>query len=358
MVGAAGSGFGGPADPAVDSLDMRAATLGLAAQIRDAETAARSVDLGSLDGERIDCVFVAGMGGSGIGGDIAAAVLADRCSVPIVVSKNYELPRHVGERTLVVASSFSGNTEETLTVARAALAAGAPMVAMTSGGALAELASTNGRPLMTLDGSIPMPRAGIGAVTIPLVVLAERLGLVDSQHESIAEAAEQVDARLATASAGAAAEVARRIGRTVPIVYGGGQLGEVAATRWKGQFNENPKVPSWANRVPELMHNEVCGWAQHGDVTRQLITMVLLRHDFEHPQVVRRFAMLREICDEVVHEIIEIDAAGSSALAQVFDLIVMGDLVTLELAYQSHVDPGPVPILDEVKAGLARTAPA
>jgi glucose/mannose-6-phosphate isomerase len=136
------------------------------------------------------------------------------------------------------------------------------------------------------------------------------------------------------------------------VVYGGGPLGEVAAWRWKGQFNENPKVASFANRVPELTHNEICGWAQHGDVTRQVLSLVLLRHDHEHPQVARRFELVEELCDEVVADVIEVRAKGDGPLAQLFDLILLGDLVTLQLAANEGVDPGPVPVLDDIKHRL------
>jgi glucose/mannose-6-phosphate isomerase len=122
--------------------------------------------------------------------------------------------------------------------------------------------------------------------------------------------------------------------------------------RWKGQFNENAKVPSFANRVPELTHNEICGWGQHGDVTRQIFSLVLLRHDHEHAQTTRRLELVAEICDEVVADVLTIEAEGDTRLAQLFDLVLLGDYVSLELAILSGVDPGPVPILDEIKERL------
>ena len=147
--------------------------------------------------------------------------------------------------------------------------------------------------------------------------------------------------------------LARRIGRTLPILYGGDAVGEVAARRWKAQVNENPKVAAFANQVPELTHNEICGWGQHGDVTRQVFTLVLLRHDHEHPQVARRLDLVAEICDEIVADVLVVHAAGDGPLAQLFDLVLVGDLVSLQMAADAGVDPGPVPILDDIKARLA-----
>ena len=122
--------------------------------------------------------------------------------------------------------------------------------------------------------------------------------------------------------------LARRIGRTIPLVYGGGALGAVAAQRWKAQCNENAKVPAFANRVPELCHNEVAGWGQHGDVTRQVLTLVELRHDFEHPQIDRRFGLVNDLVDEVVGGIERVDAEGEGPLAQLLDLVMFGDVVS------------------------------
>ncbi len=335
----------------IDTLGMAAATRALPRQVTDAAAAARAA--GPLpSGAGITSVVIMGMGGSGIAGDVVEAIAGPDCAVPIVVSKQYECPGFVGPDTLVIAISFSGNTEEIVSAATAAAEAGARMVVIAAGGHLPSLAHEWGAPVIGVDGSIPMPRAGIAAVSIPPLVVLERLGLFEGAGDQIASAVTQIEARLASEPT-EVGRIARRIGRTLPIVYGGGPLGEAAAWRWKGQFNENPKVAAFANRIPELTHNEICGWAQHGDVTRQVFTMLLLRHDFEHPQVARRFDLVAEICDEIVSDVLTIRASGRTPLAQLFDLIVVGDLVTLQLAANEDVDPGPVPVLDEIKARLA-----
>ncbi len=140
----------------------------------------------------------------------------------------------------------------------------------------------------------------------------------------------------------------------MPIVYGGGGLGAAAALRWKNEFNENPKIPSFIHTVPELTHNEIAGWAQYGDVTRQVFSLVLLRHDHEHPQIMRRFDLIRQWTDEVVSGIEEVRAEGEGRLAQVLDLMFYGTVVSLHLAAQEGVDPGPITVLEEIKAALAQ----
>jgi len=340
----------------IDTLGMAAAARSLPEQMRVALAGMGTVE-GLPPAEGISSVVVLGMGGSGIAGDVLAAVGAASCPVPIMVSKHYECPGFVGPDTLVIAVSFSGNTEETIAAAHDAVRAGARMVAVTSGGHLARIAREWGSPVVRLDGSIPMPRAGIAAVSVPPLLVLEQLGLLDGAAGQVDLAIGAMEARRAELDAdpSAVTRVARHIGRTLPIIYGGGALGEVAAWRWKGQFNENPKVAAFANRIPELTHNEVCGWGQHGDVTRQVFTMVLLRHDHEHPQVQRRFDLVAEFCDEVVNDVIEVRAKGDGMLAQLFDLILLGELVTLQMAADEDVDPGPVPVLDEIKQRLARS---
>jgi glucose/mannose-6-phosphate isomerase len=137
-------------------------------------------------------------------------------------------------------------------------------------------------------------------------------------------------------------------------VYGGGAIGRAAALRWKAQVNENPKSPAWAAANPELCHNELTGWGQLGDVTRQVITLVDLRHDFEHSQVSRRFELVDEIMDEVVAGIVSVQAAGEGPLAQLFDLVLTGDYTALWLCAQEGLDPGPIPILTGLKELLAQ----
>src|SRR5205823_5968147 len=149
-------------------------------------------------------------------------------------------------------------------------------------------------------------------------------------------------------------ELARRIGRTIPLIYGGGTLGAVAAQRWKTQLNENAKMPAFWNAQPELCHNEIAGWGQHGDLTRQAVTVVGLRHDFEHPQVMRRFELVFRMLDEAVAAIEQVHAEGEGQLAQLLDLILFGDFTSVHLALQEGIDPGPVAALTEIKAELAQ----
>jgi glucose/mannose-6-phosphate isomerase len=337
----------------VDTLGMREVTLALPDQVASAVDLAADLD-GLPAHDQVENVVVLGMGGSGIAGDVLTAVAGPFMPVPVVVAKSYECPSFVGEGTLCFAISFSGNTEETVEAAMEAAAAGARMVVLSAGGKLEELAAVWGAPWVQLPAGIPMPRAAIGAVSIPPLVVLEQIGLFPGASGWIDEAVAQLRRRRASLErSGEAVELARAIDRTMPVVYGGGDLGRVAALRFKNQVNENAKCPAWVHWHPELGHNELCGWGQHGDATRQVLTLVQLRHDHEHPQVQRRFDIVAEMVDEVVAGIYSVHAEGEGALAQLFDLVLYGDLVTIEMAALAGVDPGPIPALDDLKRRLS-----
>lgn len=346
----------GAPEGVLDSAGMFDAAFALGDQMRRAVDTARTTPLREIG--PIANVVVLGMGGSGVAADIAAAIGGPRLRVPLVVSKDYEAPAFIGPDTLVIAASVSGNTEETLSATRAALDAGAAVIAVTKGGMLGDLVAEHGGVVHVIDPDIAQPRAGIGAVGLPPLVYLDRLGLLEDTDAMIDAAIAAVEARL-VANRGddsPARTLARRIERTQPIIYGGGRLGATAALRLKNQINENAKCPAYATAMPELCHNEICAFGQHGDVTRQVNTILYVRHDFEHPQITRRFDFVTEFAAEAVAEIFEVTASGDGDLAQLFDLIIFGDLVSLWMAVEAGVDPGPVPLLMVLKDRLAQPA--
>jgi glucose/mannose-6-phosphate isomerase len=204
-----------------------------------------------------------------------------------------------------------------------------------------------------------LPRAAIGALVAPLAVSLFRAGLAPGAHASLVRAQEQLARRRdkcavsVTGDANPARELARKIGRTIPVIYGGGALGAVAAYRWKCDINENAKAPAYWHTYPELDHNEICGWGQHGDVTRQVMTLVELRHGFEHAQLGRRFDITRGLIEEAVHQVLSVDAEGEGRLAQLLDLMYVGDWVSCYLALDNDVDPGPIDAIFALKRELA-----
>jgi glucose/mannose-6-phosphate isomerase len=343
-----------PLSDALDTEGMLEAVASLPEQLIAAIEAARGLD-GLPEREAIEQVVVLGMGGSGLAGDVLVAVAGPFLPVPVNVVKSYELPDYVGRESLVFAVSFSGDTEETVEAAGEAFEAGASLVAVTGGGELQKLAEEWGAPVVSVPRSIPQPRCAIGAVSIPPLVVLEDIGLFPGATEWVELAVDQLARRRdQLLLPGSEAEViARRIGRTIPLIYGAQAVGATAAVRWKNQVNENAKSPAFWSVYPELGHNELAGWGQLGDVTRQVVTLVNLRHDAEHPQVARRFEIVTEMLREVVADVIEVRARGEGDLAQLLDLALVGDFVSLHMAAAVGVDPGPIPALAELKHRLS-----
>jgi glucose/mannose-6-phosphate isomerase len=337
----------------LDSMGMLDAAAGLPEQVEQAAEAAKGV-AGLPDREAIENVVVVGMGGSGIAGDVLLHAAGPFMPVPVVVVKSSVLPAFVSDASLVFAVSFSGDTDETVEAATEAAVQGAHVVAVTRGGELGRLADAWGAPVIPVPSDICAPRAAIGALAVPPLVVLHEIGLFPGADRWISQAVTQLKRRRdqLVGSGSLAERLAKRIGRTIPLIYGGGGVATAAALRWKTQFNENAKVPAFWNTQPELCHNEVAGWGQHGDLTRQAVSLIALRHDDEHPQVQRRFELVFELMEEVVASITEVRAAGEGTLAQLFDLILIGDFTSIHLALREGVDPGPVPALDHVKAGL------
>lgn len=343
-----------PAGPVPDTDKMFDATAALPEQVAAAVSAGRGV-AGLPARDYVENVVVLGMGGSGIAGDILTAVAGPFLPVPVTVVKSYTSPDFVGNGSLVFAISFSGDTEETVEAAGEAFEAGAHLLVITAGGELGRLAEEWGAPIIGLPSDIPQPRAALGAMAIPPLIVLEEIGLFPGAGEWVRLAVEQLVVRRdqLLQPDNFAERLAARIGRTIPLIHGAQSLGATAATRWRTQINENAKTPAFSSTYPELCHNEVVGWGQAGDVTRQLFTVVNLRHDAEHPQMAQRFDFVAEMLEEVVSQVVEVRALGDGDLAQLLDLMLVGDFVSLHLAAQAGVDPGPVPVLGELKRRLA-----
>ncbi len=296
-------------------------------------------------------VVVIGMGEAALAGDLIATVAGPFMAVPLVVHRGYELPSFVGPDTFVVALSASGSTEETVEATEAAYEAGAALLSITSpGGHLAELSDAWRTPMLALPEDLN-PRVELVPLAVAPLLALEQMGIFPGARQWISLAVDQLERRRDEILGGKdpAAAIARTIGRTLPVVYGAGPVGAVAALRWKHQFNLSAKVPAFSNSVPELCHNEIAGWGQHGDVTRQVFTRIDLRHDHEHPHDTERFERVADMTLEVVADVARLDAEGEGALAQLLDLIFVGDLCAVDLALAEGVDPGPVPAVEAVR---------
>lgn len=338
-----------------DHADMLGAIDTLPEQLERAAAAARAT---GADRRAKECLglaqprslVVCGMGGSGVGADLLGACAA--LSIPVHPVKGYDLPAWVGADDAVVCVSYSGNTAETLSCARQALANSRLVTVITSGGALTELARDHDVPVVEVPGGL-QPRAAVGVLFASLAVVASGLGVVDDADALVGHAvqgARRVVDENADRATGPAAELAARLRGTVPVVYAGGRLSAVA-WRWKAQINENAKLPAFANTYPELDHNELVGWAGAGETGARWSMIELCAADDRDEVRLRMDVTGRLITDDAQH-IERIVARETTLAGSAFELIAIGDYVSTLLALDRNIDPSPVERIAALKDAL------
>lgn len=343
----------------VDSENMLAAVAGGAAQVAAAIEAYVPISSPALAvAGGVTSVVVVGMGASALAGEALQAFAAPRCNVPIVLVSSSSAPLFVGPSTLVFAVSFSGDTRETLAATSSALDSGASVVAVTGDGPLAELVAGAGAPVIRPAHDLPQvsqPRAAFGSTVASLLLACEQLGLLHDVESHLSATIAQLSVRSAELSSGGgtAARVARLIGRTIPLIHGASGLSAVAARRWKTQVNENAKAPAFFGVQPDVCQNEVCGFGQHGDVTRQVLTLVNLRTGLEDEGIAASVELFSEVTSEALARVVNVEGTGEGDLARFFDVVMIGDFVSLHLAAHEGIDPGPVPASSELRRRAA-----
>jgi glucose/mannose-6-phosphate isomerase len=327
----------------------------LPAQVWEAWEAVRAFRL-PADYRDIDNVIILGMGGSAIGGDLVRSLVQGESRVPVLVHRDYGLPHFVGDRSLVIVSSYSGNTEETLSGFEAALRSGAKKVAVTTGGKVKELAEANGVPVFTINYKA-QPRAALGYSFLPTLGVLEKLGLLWDKNEDVDETVRVLKlyverlSETVPAAQNPAKQLARRLAGRLPVIYGAGFTAEVAH-RWKTQINENAKAWAFYEVFPELNHNATVGFPMPPEVAHGL-EVLFLRSPLQNRRVLLRMEVTAELLDRagVSHE--SIDSEGESALAQMMSLIMLGDFTSYYLAILYEQDPSPVKVIDYLKHRLA-----
>jgi glucose/mannose-6-phosphate isomerase len=337
---------------AVDSTGQAAEMVDLPTHLRDALWRVDSAAIAPVDAP--GGLVVAGMGGSAIGARLALGVLGGRARRPVVVADGYALPGWAGPDTLVLCSSYSGNTEETLSGYDDAVERDAPRLVATTGGALIERARRDGVPVIPVPGGF-QPRAAVGYALVAALEAAALCGAAPSLRAEI-EAAAALAERLAAEwgpdgpEDGAAKTLARRLHGTIPVVCGAEAAAPVAY-RWKCQINENSGLPAFASALPELDHNEIVGWPASRELAR--FSAVLLEDPTAHARNRLRAELTAEQAAAGAAVVERVTAPGDTPAERVVALVLLGDLVSLYLAVLRGEDPASIPPIDAVKAALA-----
>jgi glucose/mannose-6-phosphate isomerase len=305
----------------------------------------------------IDRVVVLGMGGSAIGGDLVRSLVENECKVPVIVHRDYGLPAFVSERTLVIGSSYSGNTEETLSGFEAALKTRAKKIVMTTGGKLEQMAAAAKVPVFKIVYTA-QPRAALGFSFIPTLGVLQKLGFIKDKSVEVAETVrvlEDLASRLDEKSPLArnpAKQLAQRLRGRLPVIYGAGIAAE-AAHRWKTQINENAKAWAFYEVFPELNHNATVGFQFPPEVVLTL-RVVMLRSPLFNERVKLRYQVTAELLERAGVAFEYVDGEGKSALSQMVSLVSVGDYTSYYLAILNRTDPSPVKVIDYLKSQLAK----
>ena len=341
----------------LDSEDVLGAVEAFADQCARAWEIGRAIP--SLpDAGGIESIVVLGMGGSGVSGDVTQCVVEPRLPVPIRTIKSYgPLPEWIGRNTLVFAASYSGSTEETVAALEEAHDRGARIVTVSSGGPLRELAESYGLAHSQIPAGL-QPRASLGYLTLPILAALTTMELVPDLQDDVDEAIEILQGiaerchRKRPHEENPAKDLASKIVGRVPVVYGGHGLGAVAAYRFKCDLNEYGKSPAFWNELPELDHNEIVGWNQLDDLTRERFVVIMLRDSEDHPRVSLRFDITRRLIGSKVAEVVELGGEGMSPLARVLSLVMPTQLAAIYVGLAYGVDPGPVVVIQSLKKEL------
>jgi glucose/mannose-6-phosphate isomerase len=308
------------------------------------------------DYREIDKVIILGMGGSAIGGDLIASITAAEGKIPVLVHRDYSLPPFVDGKTLLIASSYSGMTEETLSSFAQALNIAAKKLVITTGGELKAIAEKNGIPVFTIDYLSP-PRAALAHSFIPLIGIFQNLGLISDKSQDIAEMVNTLEElkleidENRPLKLNSAKQLATKLFARFVVIYGAGITAEVAR-RWKTQINENSKAWAFCEVFPELNHNAIVGYEFPPEMAEKVF-VVLLRSAKLDPRILLRYEVTCELLAQRGIDYQVVDAKGESVISQMMSLILFGDYVSYYLALLYQADPTPVKAIDYLKQRLA-----
>jgi len=318
--------------------------LGLPDQLRDALW---RIETARLEPAESAGLMVCGMGGSAIGGDLAAAALGDRLTKPMISVRGYELPSWATPEWAVLCSSYSGNTEETLACWEAAEVLGARRIVLSTGGELVERAREAGVPVVAPPG-IYQPRVAVAYMFAVAAEAAALAGVGPRIHTEIDAAAGLLERERESLQA-RAKEIAAALGDAPAALYGA-DLTVPIARRWKCQLNENAKAHASYAELPEADHNEICGWS--GEMAGQTAAVFLEDCD-QHPRERRRFELTAAIAAERAAAVVRVETEGETRAERLLWALLLGDLVSLEVADRLGADPERIEAIDRLKAGMS-----
>ncbi len=323
-------------------------------QCAKAREIAEGVDL-PVPVSKPQLVVLTGLGGSASGGDFTKALFDEFSAIPMFVNRDYHLPKTVGIGTLLFATSYSGNTEETLSAYADAKKAGAQVIVVTSGGKLAELAKQDGFPIIQIPGGQP-PRTALGFMLVPVLVACVKLGLLPAidfdaliAHLKATVAKYEIEVPF---EKNPTKQLAEQLHGKLSTLYGLGGWQHIVANRWKCQINENAKCMTFANIFPELCHNEILGWVKAKDQNANWVSIVL-EDGSESAKMKKRSEVVARLTADTT-ETVTVRAEGANLIEKMLSLALYGDFVSLYLAALNGVDPENIDSINILKDELGK----
>jgi glucose/mannose-6-phosphate isomerase len=341
----------------VDKSDFKRFLKNFHKQIKESSAIVNEANI-TLDASKINNLLYIGMGGSAIAGDLIKDILFDNLKVPTNVVRGYLAPAYCSENTLVIATSYSGNTEETLSAITAAAAANAQIIVVTSGGKLKEMAEENKWAAIIIPEGY-QPRQALGYIFFTLYHVLGRIGLLSYYEDNLdylVDEAKHWEKSYDYPNASSPVlpfDMANKINGKIPIIYSSAPLLRTVGVRWRNQFNENSKSMAFSNAFPELNHNEIVGWECNANLSKNFI-VIFLENEDPHPRIKKRIDITKKIINDKGVEVMDIYTAGKTPLEKVFSLIVLGDWVSYYLALTYKKDPIEINNINYLKNELAK----
>ena len=340
----------------LDTGNMYKAVSGFPEQVRDALVNAESFAVEPDDYKGIRRIILCGMGGSAIGGDLARVVLLSESAIPFEVCRDYSLPVYADENTLVIGSSYSGNTEETLAAFGQAIENNCQLFVITTGGKLGAIAEERNIPMLCPRAGF-QPRAALSYSFTLLMIFLHRIGISTYDDEALLTMAKFLKKRISfysidnLVSENLAKQLAERLHDRLAIIYSGPGLTAPAAIRFKGQISENAKRLAFANQFPEFNHNELVGWEGVAGLENMLFVVVFRDKD-DSERISARMDIVEGLIAQKEIDVVEIESVGESKLERLFSLIQIADFASFYLAILNNVDPTPVAPIEMLKKQL------
>jgi glucose/mannose-6-phosphate isomerase len=305
----------------------------------------------------ITSIVLTGLGGSAIGGDLLRSYVQDGLKIPFIINRNYSIPEFVDKNTLVIVSSYSGNTEETISAHQEARKRKAKIICITSNGETAKMAQKYNQPLITIPRGLP-PRTALGYSFFPILEVLSKLKLIRRKEQEIREAIKLLKKKSIlyskVDSKNPALHLAKQLYTKCPIIYSAADKFDVVNLRWRGQIAENAKSLAFGHVIPEMNHNELVGWKVLRRMMEEDFAVVILRDNHDHERIKIRIDITKSIVEQYASRVIEVKSEGKSLLARMFSLIYLGDWMSYYLAILNGVDPTPVRVIDYLKGELSK----